>query len=100
MYGNASTLRWVFPDHLVQVLQSMEGRAASVIALRFEPAVLCEPVSPAPLDGLPLADSTHTDAASRLCVPSTGGSAAGSGRKVLAVPHPLFAARRDARSER
>ena len=29
----------------------------------------------------------------RLCVPSTGGSAAGIGRKVLAVPHPVFAVR-------
>ena len=47
-----------------------------VIALGFEPAVyLCEPVSPAPLDGLPLADSTHTHL--RLCAPSTVGSAAG-----------------------
>ena len=57
-----------------------------------------EPVSPAPLDGLPLADSTHTYL--RLCAPSTVGSAAGSGRKVLAVPHPAFAVRVVARFRR
>ena len=60
------------------------GPREKVIALGFEPARLCEPVSPAPLDGLPLADSTHTYL--RLCAPSTVTSAAGSGRKVLAVP--------------
>ena len=59
----------------------MEGENLQVTALGFEPAVLCEPVSPAPLDGLPLADSTHTYL--RLCAPSTVTSAAGMAAAAL-----------------
>ena len=63
-----------------------------VSALGFEPAaVVCEPVSPAPLDGLPLADSTRTDAAS-VCALQLYLLLGGCGRPFLLFHTPVFAA--------